>query len=818
MNRLFLCLLICIFNQYAHAQFSMSLFDKTTTQPLSYAQVNYEWTDEKTSNKNIRLAIANNKGVCEIEEAAIKNLANFTITHPYIGTQNLTTLYLVQNNYKLYLTSNTKPLDEVAISGNRTPEKTADIPRQIELINKSTITFSNQQNTADLLFNQSNIYIQKSQQGGGSPIVRGFEANRIVIMVDGVRLNNAIFRGGHLQNIIRIDQNILANAEVLYGPGSVMYGSDAMGGVVSLNTRGPALNNTSKKLLIKNEFYTRTSSANSELTYHYNLNIGSKKWASFTAITHSDFGNIVSGKNRDLSWGNVGLRPTFIKTINGVDQLVTNPNKYEQVESNYKQTDFIQKLLYTPSANTQHSLNVQYSNTSNVPRYDRLTDLNGTGTLASAAWYYGPEKRLLVAYTIASTLSKKWFDNYKITPAYQVIEESRHNRSTGSSWLNSRIEKVNVSSLNVDLYKRIKKHNLHYGVDAQFNTVKSTAFRTNINTAEQQSISTRYPAGGSNYAFGAVFLSHSIALNNRWLLNDGIRFTSIYSESKFGQSTQFYPFLPASTTQKNSAFNGNLGLVYLWKKETRFYTNIGNAFRAPNIDDLNKIFDSKTQFVILPNNNLNAEKSVTADLGINTIIQKKLAINASVFYTQLYDAIVVQSIKVNGFDSITYDGIKAKANTLLNAQKGLIYGWSLNGKFEIKNNLHFYGAFTYTYGRINNQQTLTPLDHIPPFYGKAGAVLKLKGFMMDGYTQFSGAKTLQQYNVNGEDNLQYATSNGLPAWYTVNFKTQYSIYKRGTLVTLQTGIENIFDVHYRLFASGISAMGRNFYATIRVGF
>ena len=72
--------------------------------------------------------------------------------------------------------------------------------------------------------------------------------------------------------------------------------------------------------------------------------------------------------------------------------------------------------------------------------------------------------------------------------------------------------------------------------------------------------------------------------------------------------------------------------------------------------------------------------------------------------------------------------------------------------------------------------------------------------------------------LNREDNLQYATSNGLPAWYTVNFKTQYSIYKRGTLVTLQTGIENIFDVHYRLFASGISAMGRNFYATIRVGF
>jgi hemoglobin/transferrin/lactoferrin receptor protein len=818
MNRLFLCILVCVWTQYAQAQFSITLFDKTSTQPLAFAQVNYEWTDEKTSTKNIRLALANNRGEFEIEEASIKNLAVFTITHPYIGTQSLTTLYLLQNNYKLYLSSNTKPLDEVVISGNRTPEKTANIPRQIEVVDKSAITFGNNQNTADLLFNQSNIYIQKSQQGGGSPILRGFEANRVVIMVDGVRLNNAIFRGGHLQNIIRIDQNILTSAEVLYGPGSVIYGSDAMGGVVSLNTRGPALNNTSKKLAIKNEFYIRSSSANNELTNHYNINIGSKKWAAFTAITHSTFGNIITGKNRNLSWGNLGLRPTFIKTINGVDQVVTNPNKYEQVESNYKQTDIIQKILFTPSTNSQHTLNLQYSTTSNVPRYDRLTDLTNAGILSSAAWYYGPEKRLLVAYTIASTLSQTWFDSYKITPAYQVIEESRHNRSYGSVWLSSRIEKVNVSSINVDLYKRIKKHNLHYGIDAQHNTVSSTAFRTNINTSEHQNISTRYPAGGSNYAFGALFLSHSIALSNRWLINEGIRFSKIYSEAKFGQSTLYYPFLPTSTIQNNYAVNGNIGLVYLLHKDTRFYTNIGNAFRAPNIDDLNKIFDSKTQFVILPNSNLKAEKSLTTDLGLNTIILKKLSINASVFYTQLYDAIVVQSTQINGSDSITYDGIKAKANTLLNAQKGFIYGWSINGKLVIKTNLHLYGASTYTYGRINNQQNLTPLDHIPPFYGKAGALLKLKGFVIDAYTQFNGAKPLQQYNINGEDNLQYATSNGLPAWYTVNFKTQYSVYKRGTLVTLQTGVENIFDTHYRLFASGISAMGRNFYATIRVGF
>ena len=70
-------------------------------------------------------------------------------------------------------------------------------------------------------------------------MIRGFSANSVLIVVDGVRMNNAIYRGGNLQNVISIDPLSLENTEVLFGPGSVMYGSDALGGVMQFRTKTP---------------------------------------------------------------------------------------------------------------------------------------------------------------------------------------------------------------------------------------------------------------------------------------------------------------------------------------------------------------------------------------------------------------------------------------------------------------------------------------------------------------------------------------------------------------------------------------------------
>lgn len=819
MKNLFILILLGLITALtANAQITLKLYEKLTTQPIQGAQVEYSWNDKRTGQKNMRVAISSNKGFCEVEDAAIQAQGEFTITHPSLGApQHINAEELQKKHYTLYLTNNTHALDEAVVSANRTEERARDVSRQIDLIKRQQITFANQQNTADLLFNQSNVYLQKSQQGGGSPVIRGFEANRVLIVVDGIRLNNAIFRAGHLQNVLRIDQNVLQKAEVMYGNGSVIYGSDALGGVVNLVTRKPEFNTTPRTLLIKNELYTRFSNANNEVTHHYNVMLGLKKWASFTGITYSNFGNVISGRNRSAEWEQVGLRPTFVKRINGVDQLVTNPNKYEQVESNYRQLDLIQKLSFSPNQANRNNINIQYSNTSNVPRYDRLTDADNSGNLKSAAWYYGPEKRLLAAYTWEHVKAHRAFDILKITPAYQRIQESRNDRAFQSVWLRTRMEDLDVFSLNVDAYKQIGRHELRYGIDGQHNLVYSKAYQKDVNTGVEKSLSTRYPAGGSSLSSAALFFSHTWEFNNHFVLNEGVRLSYLTNHANFGVSKDFYSFLPASTSQQNTALNGNIGLVYSDNHRNRFFLNLSNGFRAPNIDDLNKLFDSQKNNVIIPNEQLKPEQTATLEIGTNLFPAKGLQLNANVFYTQLYDAIVVSPTQVNGSDSITYDGSKARVNSLSNAQKAFVYGYQLTTNYTL-GVLNLYGAYTYTYGRVTSTPVETPLDHIPPVYGRFGGAVKLKGWMLDAYTQFSGAKKLSDYSQSGEDNLQYATSKGMPAWYTLNIRGQYSLYTRGVLITLQSGIENIADVHYRLFASGISAPGRNIYAALRLNF
>lgn len=145
-------------------------------------------------------------------------------------------------------TTTANKLEEVVISANKSVVPKQDIIQQISIIKTPAISNNNSQTTASLIENLGNAFVQRSQAGGGSIVIRGFEASRVVLMVDGVRMNNLIYRAGHLQNIITVDNTVLDKVEILNGPASTMYGSDALGGVVSMYTRAPELNPTIKHL------------------------------------------------------------------------------------------------------------------------------------------------------------------------------------------------------------------------------------------------------------------------------------------------------------------------------------------------------------------------------------------------------------------------------------------------------------------------------------------------------------------------------------------------------------------------------------------
>ena len=175
-------------------------------------------------------------------------------------------------------------LDEMVISANKVEESKKTVAQQIEVLRANQIAGSQAQTTADLIANTGNVFVQKSQSGGGSPVIRGFEASRILLVVDGVRMNNIIYRSGHLQNIITLDNAILERAEVLFGPSSTIYGSDALGGVIHFYTKKPLFATDTLKRKIKANAFVRYGSVNNEITGHADFNTGCRKFALDCAI------------------------------------------------------------------------------------------------------------------------------------------------------------------------------------------------------------------------------------------------------------------------------------------------------------------------------------------------------------------------------------------------------------------------------------------------------------------------------------------------------------------------------------------------------
>ena len=710
-------------------------------------------------------------------------------------------------------TTDNKQLETVVISANKTMENKRFVAQPIEVITARRIAQINAQTTADLLAQSGVVLVQRSQQGGGSPILRGFESSRVLLVIDGVRMNNLIYRAGHLQNVMTTDQSILQRLEILQGPASTVYGSDALGGVVHLFTKNPILNPNTEGVAASGNAYVRYGSVNNEKTGHLDFNLGFKKVASLTSFTFSDYGDLRMGGSTqalDTLWG---LRPKHQQFVNGKDSLITNDDPLVQRSSGYKQYDFLQKILIKSSENVSQIFNFQFSTTSNLPRYDRLTDPKGSG-LNQGEWYYGPQKRLLGSYVLEAQ-KFGFVDAMKLNFNYQNVEESRYTRGFGGANRTERVENVQILGLNLDFQKNNETHNVRMGVDFQFGKVKSTAQAVSVMTGAISAASTRYPDGDNTQLNAAAYVTHTWKITEGLTLNDGLRLANINQKSTF-VSQAFYKFPFAEATQNVVDWSGNLGLIYEPTPALRLSILGSKGFRVPNVDDLTKIFDTKKGSVVVPNTDIKPEKTYNLDLGVALNLTDKLTWENSFFTTSFTDAIVVGKATFNGQDSILYDGVKSGVLTPQNNQKASILGFSSSLKALIIEGLTASAAFNYTKGRIQVSEGVDkPLDHIAPIYGRFGIQYSKPKYDAELFVNYNGWKRIGDFLLGAEDNEAYATKDGMPSWWTLNCRFGAEIL-RG--LKIQAGVENLMDINYRVFASGIHAGGRNVYGVLRYNF
>lgn len=802
MKHVFLFVLLSLSTCWVSAQ-SVTVRDKSSLQVIEHVDISTVSSASGPVLFTDRSGAATLAGFSDTDRLAFRRVGYQTAYYTPAEVRAL--------NFTILLTEKQLELNEVVVSAYRTSEPLSRVAQPIRVLTRSELQFLNQPTMAEVLQQSGHVLVQKSQLGGGSPILRGFEANKVLMVVDGVRMNNAIFRGGHLQNILSMDNAMAERVEVALGPGSVMYGSDALGGVIYIQTLQPRLSTASSNVVSANGF-VRYGSAMNEKTAHADWNLGFHKWALTTSVTASDFGDLRQGKQRNDAIGQLGLRPFYASYENNTDVQLPNPNPSVQVSSGYKQIDLLQKVLFQPSERTQHLLNLQLSTSTDIPRYDRLTETDAQGNLSHAQWYYGPQKRLMASYGLTKQFTSGVADELKLIAAYQFFEESRHNRRFGNYGLQHRTEQVDVWTLNADLKKKLtSSHTLRYGVEATYNAVRSTAYRQNVITGKIDPLDTRYPDGGANTQSLAGYVSGTLDVSARSTLTYGSRYAFNRLYAAFRDKT-FFPFPFSEVTQQTGALTGSLGWVTRLPNDWRLAASLSSGYRVPNVDDLAKVFESVAGTLIVPNPNLKPERTYTLDAGIRKQLAEQVSVEVEGFYTRYVNAITVQPGTLNGQSQLDYNGRISRIVTQGNAQQAGLYGLNAQVAADLTAQLTLFGTITYTRGRVQTDTASVPLDHIPPLYGKAGIRFIARQFRAEANVLFNGWKRLNEYSASGEDNLVFATSQGMPAWQTINLRASYQVNRH---MQIQAALENVLDRNYRVFASGISAPGRNLVLTLR---
>ncbi len=798
---LFILCVLCAL-QCTNAQ-EITVINEASNEPIAGVLV---------SNKNRSQKITTNlSGKADISKFSNSETLYFTNT-AFISYKSIKADLINAGNI-VYLEPDNHQLSEVIISVSKWKQDKKDISQKIVSISSEDIALATPQTSADLLQSSGQVFIQKSQLGGGSPIIRGFSTNRLLLAVDGVRMNTAIFRGGNVQNVLSVDPFTIERTEVILGPGSVVYGSDAVGGVLNFYTAQPKVAITGEKKFSGNAL-ARYASASNEMTGHVDFNIGLEKWAFLTSVSYTDFDDLKMGSHGPDDY----LRNEYVETVDGVDVVIQNDDPKKQVFTGYDQINFLQKVHFLPNEHWDFNLGLMYTTTSDFPRYDRLIRRRD-GDLRSAEWFYGPQQWFMGNLQVSQKSNSSFYDKMKITAAYQFFEESRNDRNFQSTTLERTKEQVDAYSLNLDFEKKFtKKTAVYYGVEYILNNVFSDGSQRNVATGEITNAPSRYP-DGSTWQSIAAYASIKNKFSDKLRFQGGLRYNRIILYSQFDDEFFDFPFDEANLD--TDALTGTAGLSWLPNDILQWKLNFSTAFRAPNIDDVGKIFDSEPGSVVVPNPDLKPEYAYNGELGLTATISDKLSVDLATYYTYLDNALIRRDFDLNGQTQVVFGGELSTVQAIQNAASAMIYGFEAGIRYEFAKNFEFLSQYTFVGGEEElDDGVSTPTRHVSPQFGNTHVTFTTNKWMINAFAMYNGAFDFEDLAPSQQNNafLYAKDENGnpyAPSWYTLNLRSQYQIT---TNLKGIFSVENITDQRYRPYSSGIAAAGRNFIASLKYSF
>jgi outer membrane receptor protein involved in Fe transport len=589
-----------------------------------------------------------------------------------------------------------------------------NLPYSLVQKNTEAIKLGNYRTTPEALMGSSGVFVQKTNHGGGSAFIRGLTGNQTLLLLDGVRINNATFRYGPNQYLNNIDLYTINQIEVYKGTGSVEYGSDAIGGVIHLHSYMPSYNQQRKW---SSSTLLKYIGQNMEKTARTTVQYAQKNFAIQSGITLRDFGDLVGGKNVGIQspsgYGETG--------INTIAKIALNKAGEMTISSRF----FIQK---------------------DVPIYHKvLLESFKVNKIAKQA-------RNIHSIQWEKNLSSKYLSKIKVIQSLQYSNEARESNKLNNVIYRYERDQVNSNVTSVDLFANPTKNwQINSGIDYNLDKIASELIDKNLNTEISVNKRGLYP-NNSSYKSFSVFNLHKIELQ-KWHIEAGVRW------NKFG--IQLSDTSIGNVNIKPSALVGNGGVSYQINTSNLVYASLSSGYRAPNIDDMGTlgIVDFRYE---LPTNNLAPEKSLHYELGykLNT---KMVQFDLSGFYLKLKDIITRQKVTgsiINGYQ------VYSKQNS----EASFIKGFETNLALQFNIQFRWSSNLTYTYGQ--NETKNEPMRRIPPLFGQQELTWKKNKTQILVQHLFAGK---QDRLAQGDKDDNRIGINGTPNWNVFNISMNQQI-------------------------------------------
>lgn len=746
-------LLLLAVGPLAFSQFSGTVIDQKTRQPVADVHV-------VVINSSLG-TVTDRAGNFAFVNSSADSLR---LRISAIGYTTLEYAIAKEKQYSIELVSSTILLNNaVTITAQRSERLSFDVAQSTTSVSASQLDELAPRSTPEALMNQTGVWVQKTNHGGGSPIIRGLVGNQILLMVDGIRLNNATYRYGPNQYLATIDPGLIDRIEVNRGSGSVLYGSDALGGVVQVISATPSFNSSGIKAV--STVHAKWMSAGMEQSIRPEIELRGKKIAFLGGFSARNFGDVVAG-------GDLGtLKPT-----------------------GYTERSGDAKLLLQTGLNGVLTAAFQQTTQNHVPRYDQVAQ--GGFSL----YEFEPQTRQLSYLRWESSTKRAWLRSFRLTGSVNRSREGTISQKNNSTDVKKQMDEVNTFGLIAEVQSNPTANwHIQSGIEYYSDKVNSKTnilnTITNTETAQRGSY-----ADGSTISNLAFFTNHQLDLK-RFQFSAGGRFNSVavsVVDNIFGNQ-QINP----------NALVGNAGVMYTINPKWRVIGTVNTGFRSPNVDDMSKFGTSEANVFEIPSSSLSPERSFTLETGFK-YSSSKLSWTMTAYQTKLTDLIDRVATSYNG--STTFEGRTVYQKQ--NVGEALVKGVEADVEVTLVKSLSAFGNVTYTHGE--NETKKEPMRRIPPLFGRIGfRYAHSSGIWLRSEWAMAGKQDRLAAGDKSDVRINVRLIDGaMPAWDIVNIYAGYS-YK---FITLQLSAQNIFDRAYRVYASGIDGYGRCMTASLSLKF